>query len=71
VDLSGLFEQYCPLKDHNISIYDPDANSFVPLHKLGAETNAKVPRNLLDTRIIMVRFKRRESVVNTESDSGV
>jgi hypothetical protein len=44
----------------------------VPLNKLGAESNGKVPRNLLETQIIMVRFKRREEETqNTESDSGV
>lgn len=72
VDLSALFAQFCPLKDHKVSIYDPDANSFVPLAKIGAEQTGRVPRNYLETQIIMVRFKRRgEEGQNTESDSGV
>lgn len=72
IDLSTIFAQFCPLKDHKVSIYDPDTNCFVPLAKVGAEQNGRVPRNYLDTQIIMVRFKRRaEEGQNSESDSGV
>lgn len=72
VDLSAIFTEFCPLKDHKVSIYDPEANSFVPLAKIGAEQSGLIPRNYLEAQIVMVRFKRREEEAqNTESDSGV
>jgi hypothetical protein len=60
VDLSALFEQYCPLKNYKVSIYSPEVNAFLPLSKLGAENTGRVPAALLETQIIMVRFKLKE-----------
>ena len=58
VDLSALFAQFCPLKDHKVSIYDPASNRFASLEKLGAE-NGFLHKQYLEPRIILIRYKRR------------
>lgn len=37
INLNYLLSIYCPLQNHKVSIYDPSANRFTSLAKLGAE----------------------------------
>jgi hypothetical protein len=36
INLNHLLTIYCPAPTHRVSIYDPNANKFIALTKLGA-----------------------------------
>lgn len=41
-------------------------------NKIGAEVTGIVPKNLLETRVVMIRFKKKdENSELVETDSGV
>lgn len=55
VDLNPLFQQFCPLSENRVSIYDPSHARFSSLFKLGAESG-HIPTYLLEPSVILVRF---------------
>lgn len=60
VDLSGLFQLYCPLSTNKVLVYEPEGNRFVGLGQLGAEKTGLLPCRLVETPIVMIRFRKRE-----------
>jgi hypothetical protein len=58
--LNNLLSRHCAPHQHRVSIYDPTANAFASLNKIGAD-NGFVHKQYLEPRVILIRYKRRDA----------
>jgi hypothetical protein len=67
ININNLLAQHCAPHRHRVSIYDPNANAFASLAKLGAH-NGFLHRQFLEPSVILIRYRPKQPFAS-DSDS--
>ena len=68
-NIKAIINKHCSLKNHHISLYNPNSCQFEPLSRIGA-ADGNVPVSILEPHFIFIRFLKKKQSTHSDSASS-